>query len=164
MQVLYVVYKLLNGRESPCAVVTSKAGVEPPYSVQEFPLTTSAEQQSASKAFNEIAKLSEEARLKLGLSPEKLSAIQKQADPGISLKPGDTVYLSIFCGEDGRSAPRAEGVFSYKPPTDAFTGSGTFTLEPRFASFLYREGKEKPAKEISALSKETKQFLKDFKP
>jgi hypothetical protein len=62
------------------------------------------------------------------------------------------------------SAPSSTGVFSYKPPTDAFNGVEELTLAANLAAYLEIEKNKEIDTEVSGVSKETKKFLDSFKP
>jgi hypothetical protein len=156
---VYVLYqdKALLG------IVASKQGMQEGYRCEEFTVMGSPEQIEVSTAFNEVSKLSKEAQLQMGLTAEKMTVLEKRANADIYVNAGDTLYVDVFNGEDGRSPSRAEGVFSYQPKVDIMNRAEKYVVEESVGAFVESRKKKEINREIDGVSQKTKSFLDKFK-
>jgi hypothetical protein len=147
-----------TGVNEPVAAVLAGVPQGDTYSEEAHTIYTSPGQLPIAAAVREVESLSSGAYHELGLTFDKVAALRRQAEPAVTVSPGDKLYVSIYRGDNGMGYPKIKGVYltAQDIPLERPTVVEVFAT---FNDFLAGEQKKAIQKEIAGLSAQTKKML-----
>jgi hypothetical protein len=150
----------VGGESAPLAVVADAADIGGIYQAKEFIVIGAPGQETHIAAFNQVANLSKAAKVQAGITGDTIELLRQKAEGDVSLKTGDTVWLSLDYKPARIGGPATTGAYQFAAGAPAEDGFWPLKLLENATAFAQQQEKVAAMEEFRALPVETRKCLR----
>ncbi len=149
-----------GGESAPLAVVADATDIGGIYQAKEFIVIGAPGQETHIRAFNQVANLSRAAKMQAGITGDTMEQLRQKAEGDVSLKIGDTVWLSLDYQPARIGGPAVTGAYRSSAGMPSEDGFWPLKLLENAEDFAEQQEKIAAAAELRALPSETRKCLR----